>query len=69
MKLAFEKQHGRVSESTLRVVEAQCEIVEASYQRLSALAHVEVARERDHVVELLRAAEAALKDLLRSDQA
>jgi DNA-binding MarR family transcriptional regulator len=67
VKLTLERRAGRISASTLQVVEAQCDVVEANYRRLSAMAHDETAGQaaRDHVVELLRASEAALKDLLR----
>jgi DNA-binding PadR family transcriptional regulator len=66
VKLILEGRAGRISESTLEVIEAQCDVVEASYRRLSAVAHDETGQViRDHVVELLHASEAALKDLLR----
>jgi DNA-binding PadR family transcriptional regulator len=66
VKLILERRAGHISESTLKVIEAQCDVVEASYHRLSAVAHDESGQViRDHVVELLRASEAALKDLLR----
>ena len=61
----MEKRRGRTSVSTLAVIEAQCEVVEANYDRLSGLAHAEAPVIREHVTEILRAAEAALKDLLR----
>ncbi len=65
VRFAMQKHHGRVSKSTLEVIEAQCDVVEANYTRLSGLAHAEAPVIREHVSELLRAAEAALKDLLR----
>ena len=65
LRFAMETRHGRASDSVLRVIEAQCEVVDASYHRLSGLAHADLPVLREHVIELLRAAEAALKDLLR----
>jgi len=66
VKLVMQSRSGRISESTLAVIEAQAEVVEANYQRLAAIAHDETGQPaRDHVTELLRASEAALKDLLR----
>jgi hypothetical protein len=65
VRLAMEKLQGQVSQSTLRVIEAQCNVVDANYDRLSGLAHAEAPVVQEHVEELLRAADAALKDLLR----
>jgi D-serine deaminase-like pyridoxal phosphate-dependent protein len=65
VRLVMQKRHGRVSKSTLKVIEAQCNVVDAIYDRLSGLAHAEVPVIREHVSELLRAGETALKDLLR----
>jgi Predicted pPIWI-associating nuclease len=66
IKYVMEKRRGRVSESTLRIIEVQCDVVEASYQRLSMLAHSEIVQQdREQLKDLLRAAEAALRDLLR----
>ena len=64
VRFAMRKHKGRASKSTLEVIEAQCDVVEANYARLSGLAHAEAPVIREHVSELLRAAEAALKDLL-----
>ena len=65
VRLTMEKRQGRFSESTSRVIEAQCAVVDANYDRLSGLAHAEAPVLREHVTELLRAAESALKELLR----
>ncbi len=65
VRLAMEKCQGRASQSTARIIEAQCNLMDATYDRLSALAHADGPLIREHVEELLRAAEAALKDLLR----
>lgn len=59
-------RRGRFSESTARVLE-EADVVDANYDRLSALAHAETPIVREHVSELLRAAEAALKDLLSEE--
>ena len=67
IRLTMERRQGRFSESTSRVIEAQVEVVEANYARLSALAHAEGEVIREHVSEILRAAESALKDLLREE--
>ncbi len=69
IRLVMKKRHGRVSKSTLAVIEAQCDVVDAIYARLSGLAHAETSVIREHVSELLRAAEAAIKDLLREPDA
>jgi hypothetical protein len=65
LRFAMETRHGTASNSVLRVIEAQCAVVEASHHRLSGLAHTDLPVIAEHVTELLRAAEAALKDLLR----
>lgn len=64
VKFAMERHQGRVSKSTLRVIEAQCAVVEAVYHRLSGLAHAEAPVLRPQVVALLQAAESALRDVL-----
>jgi DNA-binding PadR family transcriptional regulator len=69
VRLAMEKRRGRFSESTARVIEAQADVVDANYDRLAALAHAEAPVVREHVSELLRATEAALKDLLNQGEA
>jgi len=58
---------GRVSKSTRRVIEAQCNLVEKLYDRLSAVAHdPDPSALRDQVKRLIRAVEDALLEVLGS---
>lgn len=64
LKITLDKRHGQISESQLGVIEAQCDVVEASYTRLSAIAHADVEQSRAQTKEILKSVEAALNTLL-----
>lgn len=65
IRLIMEKKQGRVSNSTLPVVETACELVENLYTRFSAVAHhAEPSTLRDQVVRMIRTSEDVLEDIL-----
>ena len=66
IKAVIQKHHSRLSDTTLNVVETQCDAVEALYTSLHAIAHAHdsVGHLQNRVVEILQGIETGLLHLL-----